>query len=391
MDRRLITLASGMFAIGTDSFVVAGILPLISQSMHASVATVGLMVSLYAISYAVLSPVIAALAAGWSRKGLLLSGIAIFVFGNVMTAMAPSLTVLLGSRLVTGLGAAMFGPTATAVGASLVPPAQRGRALAIVIAGLTSATALGSPIGTFLGSLGDWRITLWFVAALGAIAAAGIWILLPPLSVPPAVNLRQRLAPLADSRVTWTLLTTLLAYCGVFIVYTYIGVSFDRVTGGNGNLLALLLLIWGLAATAGNLAAGRMTDRLGSRRIINTAILVCALDFALLPWASASLAGAIPALIIWAVCGWGLLVPQQHRLLAIFPAMGPLLMGLNSAAIYLGVSASGVLGGLGIRFADAHHLGWIGAIFLILAFGCAEIAYQRIAARPVPATASLAP
>ncbi|MGB3275400.1 MAG: MFS transporter, partial [Castellaniella sp.] len=116
MDRHLLTLALGMFAIGTDSFVVAGILPLIADSMHAPIPTAGQMVTLYALSYAVFSPVIAALAAHWSRKGLLVGGMGVFILGNMMTALAPTLSVLLGSRLITGLGAAMFSPTATAVG-----------------------------------------------------------------------------------------------------------------------------------------------------------------------------------------------------------------------------------------------------------------------------------
>lgn len=388
MDRRLIVLALGMFAIGTDSFVVAGILPLVSHSLNVSVALVGQMVTLYAISYALLSPVVAALAAHWPRKRLLLSGLAVFIVGNVMTALAPTLALVFASRLVAGLGAAMFSPTATATGASLVPAEQRGRALAIVIAGLTSATALGSPIGTVLGGLGDWRVTMWFVSALGLASAVGIWALLPQVPSPPPVSLRERLAPLADGRVALTLLTTLTAYGGLFIVYTYVGVTFDRVTHGDGNVLAALLFVWGIAATAGNIIAGRLTDRLGSRRIINAAILLAAVDFALLPWSSAHLATAVLALVVWGVCGWGLLVPQQHRLLGIAPTMAPLLMGLNSAAIYIGVSVSGVLGAFGVTFIDKYHLGLFGAFFIAIALGLAELAYRRIARR-VASTAAV--
>jgi DHA1 family inner membrane transport protein len=129
-----------------------------------------------------------------------------------------------GGRLVAGLGAAMFSPTATAAGASLVAPESRGRALAVVIAGLTSATALGSPIGTVLGGMLDWRATMWFVAALGLASGVGIWFLLPDMPSPPPVSLKQRLAPLGDRRVAFTLLTTLSTYSGAFIAYTYIGV-----------------------------------------------------------------------------------------------------------------------------------------------------------------------
>jgi len=378
MDRRLLVLALGMFALGTDSFVVAGILPMVSRSMHASVALVGQMVTLYAISYALLSPVVATVCAHWSRKHLLVSGLAVFVVGNVLTATASSLTLMFASRLIAGLGAAMFSPTATAAGASLVAPELRGRALAVVIAGLTSATALGSPIGTVLGGMWDWRTTMWFVAALGLASGVGVWILLPDMPSPPPVSLRQRLAPLSDRRVALTLLTTLSTYCGAFIAYTYIGVMLDRVTHGDGNTLAGLLVIWGVSATVGNIVSGKLTDRVGSSRIINTVLIAGLINFALMPFTSALLGTTVVALVIWGICGWGLLVPQQHRLLEIFPQMGALLMSLNSGAIYLGVSASGVLGALGITFVGKYNLGWMSAGFLVVAFILAQLAHRLI-------------
>jgi predicted MFS family arabinose efflux permease len=306
-----------MFAIGTDSFVVAGALGQVSASLGVSVALAGQMVTLYALSYALVSPVIAAGAAHWPRKRLLLTGLVVFVIGNMITAVAPSIELVLASRLLAGLGAAMFSPTATATGASLVPHEQRGRALAIVLAGLPSATALGTPLGTFVGGRLDWRATLWFVSAVGAVAALGVAWRLPDVPTPPAISLAKRLTPLTDARVVLTLLTTWLVYSGLFIVYTYIGSSFDRATGGDPRVLAGMLLLWGAAATVGNLLAGRLTDRFGGRRIINAATGIVAINFALLPWSSASLSTVVPALVVWGLCGWGLLVlaapPDQHR------------------------------------------------------------------------------
>jgi predicted MFS family arabinose efflux permease len=156
-------------------------------------------------------------------------------------------------------------------------------------------------------------------------------------------------------------------------------------------MLAALLLLWGVAATVGNLAAGRLTDRYGSRRIINAAIALVALDFVLLPWTSASLATAVPALIVWGLCGWGLLVPQQHRLISITPAAAPLLLGLNSAAIYTGVSMSGLIGGAAITWFDRHALGLVGAAFITVGLFVAEWAQQRIATDRQPASAVAAP
>jgi predicted MFS family arabinose efflux permease len=378
MDRRLLALAAGMFAVGTDSFVVAGILPQVAKSLNVSVSVAGQMVTVYALSYALLSPVIAAFASHWPRKRLLLAGLAVFVAGNVITAISPTLGWVLASRFIAGLGAAMYSPTATATGASLAAPEKRAQALAVVIAGLSTATALGSPVGTFIGSLGNWRDTLWFVSAVGFVAAIAVNYLLPSIVALPSASLRQRLAPLRDSRVALTLLTTLAAYAGMFTVYTYMGVSFDRATGGRPEVLAGLLLLWGVAATVGNLAAGRLTDRFGSRVIINGAIVVLVLNFLALPWSSASLPTAAIALVIWGVCGWGLVVPQQARLINIAPAAAPLLMGLNSAALYVGVSTAGVMGASGIAMLDPHLLGLLAAVSIALAFVFAQLANRQI-------------
>jgi DHA1 family inner membrane transport protein len=387
MDRRLIVLAAGMFAIGTDSFVVAGILPEVSKSLAVPISVAGQMVTLYALSYALLSPVIAAAAAHWPRKRLLLAGLAVFVAGNLLTAIAPTIEWVLASRLIAGLGAAMFSPTATAAGASLVPPEKRAHALAIVIAGLTIATAFGSPMGTFIGGLGDWRYTMWFVTVIGLAAGVAVHLLLPHIPALPAVSLHQRLAPLQDKRVVLTLLTTLAAYAGMFAVYTYVGVTFDRATGGKADVLASLLLLWGFAATAGNLAAGKLTDRFGSRNIIYAAIAVAAIDFALLPWASAHYWSSAVAIVVWGVCGWGLLVPQQHRLIGLAPASAPLLLGLNSAALYIGVSIAGVVGAACITLLDRHQIGLVGAASLAVAFIFSMLADRLIHRNKAASTA----
>jgi predicted MFS family arabinose efflux permease len=380
MDRRLLALAAGMFAVGTDSFVVAGILPQVAQSLGVSVSVAGQMVTVYALSYALLSPVIAALAAHWPRKRLLLTGLAVFVVSNALTAMAPSLGWVLFSRFIAGVGAAMYSPTATATGAAMAAPEKRARALAVVIAGLSTATALGSPLGAYIGGLGNWRDTLWFVSVVGVVAAGAVSYLLPAIPALPAVTLRQRLAPLSDRRIVLTLLTTLSAYSGLFAVYTYLGVTFDRATGGRPELLSGLLLLWGMSATVGNLGAGRLADRFGSRVIINSTLAVLVLDFLALPWSSASLPTAAMAVAIWAVCGWGLLVPQQARLIGIAPGAAPLLMGLNSAALYIGVSTAGVLGAAGIAIVDRHLLGLLASVPIMIAFVFAQLANRRIRA-----------
>jgi len=379
MDRRLLILALGMFAMGTDNFVVAGILPGVAASLHTSISMAGLMVTCYALTYAVAAPVMAAVAGNLPRKRLLVTALGVFVIGNAISALATDLQWVLLSRVLAGFGAALFSPTALGVAAALAAPEKRGRALATVTAGLTGATALGSPLGTFIGGFGGWRGTLWFVTALGIVAMIGVWTMLPSVPLPAAVRLRERLAPLRDRRVALTLLTSLFAFGGFLMVYTYAGVVLARVTGGDERILAGMLLVWGVAATFGNLMAGRLVDRFESRHIIHSMLWVAILNFCALPWMAGHAATALVSLVIWGVCGWGLIVPQQHRLVQLSPTTAPLVLALNNTATYTGLACSGLLGGVVIQSTGGQYLSLVAAVLIAMAFGFAMAAHRSMA------------
>ncbi|HEY4318909.1 MAG TPA: MFS transporter [Herbaspirillum sp.] len=373
MDRRLLMLALGMFAVGTDNFVVAGILPGVAASLHTTVSLAGQMVTVYALSYAVMAPIMAAVAGAWPRKLLLVCALGIFVAGNIVSAVATDLNTVLASRALAGLGAAMFAPTALGVAALLGDPARRGRALATVTAGLAAATALGAPLGTFIGGFGSWRSTLWFVAALGLVAMIGVWALLRAVPQPARITLRERLAPVRDVRIALTLLTSLFAFGGFLMVYTYAGLVLSRVTGGDPRVLAGMLLVWGVAATVGNMLAGHLVDRFDSNRIVQAGLFIAIINFCALPWTSANMASAAIALTIWGLIGWGILVPQQHRLVKIAPQTAPLVLALNNTATYGGLACSGILGGVALLYIDPRYLSILGAALIAIALALAAL------------------
>jgi len=379
MDRRLLILALGMFAMGTDNFVVAGILPGVAASLHTSVSLAGLMVTFYALTYAVAAPVMAAVAGNLPRKLLLVSALGIFVVGNAVSALATDLYWVLFSRALAGFGAALFAPTALGVASALAAPKKRGRALATVTAGLTGATALGSPIGTFIGGFGSWRTTLWFVTALGIAAMICVWAMLPSVPLPASVRLRERLAPVRDVRIALTLLTSFFAFGGFLMVYTYAGLVLAPVTHGDERILAGMFLLWGVAATVGNLLSGRLVDRFKSRGMIDAMLWIAIVNFCALPWTSAHAPGAIIALAIWGICGWGLIVPQQHRLVQLSPHTAPLLLALNNTATYIGLACSGLLGGIVLRSIAAQYLSLVAATLIFIAFVCATAAHRHMA------------
>jgi DHA1 family inner membrane transport protein len=377
VDPRLVVLACGMFAIGTDSFVIAGILPRISQDLNVGAGMAGQLITAYALSYALITPIAAALTSSLPRQRVLLAGLLVFVLGNLVTAFAPDIVSALLGRAISGFGAALFAPAASAAAVALSGPGRRGHALAYMMVGLSSATALGAPIGTALSEFFDWRTIIMVIACLGTLVALGIAVSVGKMAAPKRIARRDRIKPLGDTQVTGALLATFLVLAGLYTVYSYISLVFYPATRGEGTALAMLLSIWGLGAVAGSLAAGRLTDTYGSRAIVNVTLICLVIVIAALHWTSTVFAASAISVLIWGICGWGFTIPQQHRLTSIMPDHSQITLGFYATAVYLGAAASGVIGAVTLRFLDAASLPLVGAALIAAGLVVSEMAGYR--------------
>ncbi|MER7846000.1 MFS transporter [Kitasatospora sp. NPDC096077] len=364
-------LALGMFAIGTDLFVVAGLLPDVGRDLGQSTASAGQTSAVFAVTYAVAAPVLASLTARVDRRVLLLAVLAVFALGNALSALAPDFAVLLVSRVITGAGAALYAATASAVAARITPPERRGRALAVVYAGMTSAIALGVPLGDEIGALASWRWAFGFVALLALITIAGLVGRLPSIPGTAGLTVRQRLAAVRVRRAPVALLTTALWIVGTFSLYTYLGTVLDTVTGVGATGRAWLLLLFGVGSFAGVLLGGRLADRVDARRGLAGTVGALAVVLALLAPALHSTAGAAVGLLLWGLVHWLSFPLIQHRLLAIGGEHGDMLLALNNSAVYAGQTVAAVVGGLFASAGLLARLPLAAAGFALLAVLCA--------------------
>ena len=142
MMRRLWPFVVGSVALGLDAYVVAGLLPSVASSLGAWEATVGLGVAAFTGSYAVAGPLLAGRAGQRSRRSLV-TALLVFTVANLATALSPTVGVFLGARVVAGAAAGVYSPLSSAVAAKLVGQERRGRAVALVLAGLAVGTVFG--------------------------------------------------------------------------------------------------------------------------------------------------------------------------------------------------------------------------------------------------------
>ena len=369
MDLRLLMLALGNFAVGTGSFVFAGLLEGVARDLSVSVGTAGQLISAYAIVYAFGAPVLATVTSDVSRRRLLVASLVVFSLANVAALAIPSYGPLMVSRVVAACGAALFTPTSAAVAASLAPSGRRGKALATVTGGLTIAFAFGIPLGTLVGDRFGWRAAFVLVGVLGAVAVLGITALLPVVENPPPVGLRERVRAAEQPVVVVTLSLTAIGLGAGFVVFTYVGPLLGELTGFGGRGISVMLLVFGVAAVVGNALGGYGADRWGYGRSVAGIFVVLTLSllaFSLLaPLAGTLLAvvGAGTALVVWSVAGWALTPFQQYRLIELAPRTQNIVLSLNASAIYLGQGIGAGIGALTIGYGSLASLGWVAALY----------------------------
>lgn len=362
-------LALGTFAVGTDAFVVAGFLPTMAADLGVSLATAGQSVTVFAITYALASPVISTLTASLARHRLLVISLGILAAANVGTALAPTFAVLMASRMVAAIGAAAFTPNAGAVASSLVSTERRGRALAIVVSGLSIATAVGVPLGNLASQWMGWRTALTLVALLCVAVAVGLWLLLPRLAGGPRLPLRARLEVLNNPAVRSILPVTILGMTAAYTAYAYAVHAFAAV-GIAAQDSQWLLFLYGVGAVVGTRVSGRLTDRYGGARVLTAGYVVMAsvlVTFGVL--AAGHLSAPVVAAVLafgWGASSWCQTPPQQHRLITAAPDSASFVTSLNSSSIYIGIGLGTLIGGLA-GTAGTAWLFFSGAIISVLA------------------------
>ncbi|MER8072578.1 MFS transporter [Streptomyces sp. NPDC094034] len=261
MPLALFALAVSAFGIGTTEFVMMGLLPNVADDLGTSVPTAGHLVSAYAIGVVVGAPLLTALGSRIPRKRMLLLLMALFVIGNLGSALAPGYGWLLAGRFLAGLPHGAFFGVGAVVAARLVREGRQARAVATMFLGLTVANIIGVPAATLLGQSLGWRATFLVVTVIGLIALAALARLVPHIPLEAHQSVGREIRALGDRQVLLGLATAVFGFAGVFAVYSYLASITTEVMGFGESSVTLVLALFGIGMTLGALVAGPLTDR----------------------------------------------------------------------------------------------------------------------------------
>ncbi|MEM7520517.1 MAG: MFS transporter [Pseudomonadota bacterium] len=361
----------GNFVIGLAGFAIIGILEPLGDDMQRSAASAGLLLTVYAVAYGFLSPLLVALTGSVGRRRVLAAAMVLVTLAAVLSAVAPNFATLQLARVIAAAGAGLFTPLAAAVAAALYPEDQRAKVLAATFFGLTLSQVIGVPAGSWIAYSFGWRWTFWFVVVFCVPLIWLIWRRVPAGLTFQPVSLRDLGQVIAQGRMMLAVFFTASFLGAIYVLYTYIAPLLSETMGFGRDGIALVLLVFGLGAVGGNVMGGILADKLGWKR---TLIGLCLCQMAIMPLFSL-LPLSLPFVLIisfaWALTGWAFMAGQQTRLVNLAGPQAPVVLALNAAAIYIGAALGSALGGLIIAGAGVIYVGAVAG--LVASFALAHL------------------
>jgi DHA1 family inner membrane transport protein len=350
----LLALALGGFGIGATEFVAMGLLPdiagdllpaLYAASPEDALAKTGAMISAYAAGVVVGAPTIAAFAARFPRRGLLVALALAFTLGTVASALAPTFELVVAARFVAALPHGAYFGVAALVAAGLMGPGNRGRGVAFVLSGLTIANVIGVPLITLLGQTAGWRVAYLAVAAIFAATLAAILVFVPAQPGDPAATFRRELKVFRRVGVWFALLTGAIGFGGFFAVYSYVAPLATEVTGLPASFVPFALVAAGVGMTIGNLIGGRLADT-GAGRAIFICFGAFAVALLVLALTAGNPVGLFGGLLLVGAAASALSPVIQTRLMDVAGDSQTLAAAINHSSLNIGNSLGAYLGGV---------------------------------------------
>lgn len=367
------------FVLGTSEFVIVGILPDIASGLSISIATAGSLVSAFAISFAVGTPITMSLTSHLPKRKLMLGLTILFTVLNLLSSLAPMYEWLLVLRMLTAVVTGVLISLAMLVASESVPPAKRGVAVSFIFGGFTMANVFGVPIGTFIGQQAGWESTFWLTTLLGAVAWIAIYRVLPNQLSQEKVSLREQMALLTNPRILIAFLIPAFGFGATYVIYTYLVPILKDVLGVPVAWVSPILFAYGFISIFSNIAAGKIASHnpIGRLRFV---FLVQAFVLAALFVTTSNVTLGLLNIALMSFMAILLTTSTQIYLIDLAEKFNPNAKGLASSlmpvASNVGIGLGSALGGVVYATSPIMTLALVGGLVALVTAGLTAVSYS---------------
>ncbi|MFC4223503.1 MFS transporter [Lysinibacter cavernae] len=368
----VLAVAFSTFLVVTSEMMPVGALTLIADDMDVSAGTAGMTLTITGLVAALACTLAPVLARQIDRRIIMVAFMLTLAAANVMTALAPNFAVLAVARVLLGIAMGMVWGLAAGLGGRLVPSHRIGTAMTVIFSGVSVASVVGVPLGTYVADVANWRVAFWLIAGLGTIAAMLLWLFLPALPATESAKLRTTFAAIRTPGVTCGLIITGLVVFGHFTGYTYVRPILESQFGLTTTTIAAALMMYGIAGLAGTFLFGPLAHRAPKAAVVLTVSGVTAATTLLAINVSAAAIAAFVTLALWGIAYGGISVSTQAWTASADPARvessSALWSGLFNASIAMGSVTGGIVmdqAGEGLTLWFATSLSLVAVAFAV--------------------------
>ncbi|WP_339308374.1 MFS transporter [Paenibacillus sp. FSL R5-0519] len=353
-------LALVVFLIGTLEYIITGVIEMIASDLSVSTSQVGLLVTVFALSAAIIAPILIAITINMDRKKLLLSTLSVFIASNGLVLFNLSYETLLWVRMVQGASGGIATVVAMAVATRLVEKEKRGNAIGIILMGLSSSLVLGVPLGTFFSERFGWRVLFVLIGLLIVLPSLIINKKVPVIKEEEKITLRMQLSTLKNPLILTALLITLLYIGGYSTLFTYITPFLQASSTLTMTEISGVLFLAGICSFVGSKVGGQLADAKGSKFTMCLGLLLQGVTLLLFALAGVNLVMLILVLMIFMLATWSISPAQQLYLVTLAPCNPDIALSVNTSFIQFGFALGSGLGGIVISRTSVLHLNWLG-------------------------------
>ena len=358
---KILLLALICFFLGSSEFIIVGVLDKIALSSHISITQAGQLLSVFAITASIGTPVIMYFIGAHNQRRNLTLALLVIMAASFLMAVAPTYPLLLLARILMALGVGVFNVICFIVAVKLADPEKRSQAIATVTIGFNAALIVGLPIGRVITGLWGWR-TIFYGAAFFCLVAFGLVLkYIPPFEGDKPLPLTRQLRILNNPRIIINLMISFFWITGYSLLYSYITPFIQTEMHTSEKQLSFILLFFGISTLAGNKLGGYLGDRIGVSGTILISMVSHVLALLLLSLSKGAYYPTIFFLIIWAVAAW---IPGplfRFSMIDLSPEAPSVILSVYNSIIQLGLAAGPFLGGLEVHFFSVRVLSWTAA------------------------------
>lgn len=357
------------FMLGCNEFIVVGIISDISSSLNVAVTTIGYLITIFAIVYAISTPLLTVLTSKFNQYRVFMVLMIIFLIGNTLTGFAPNFLTLLLSRMVTAIVAGTIESLTISISNTIAPRNKRAILISWIAAGFSIASVIGVPIGTAISTAFGWQDAFHVISVLSLITCLILGFVLPKNLNQSASTIKNQLRLLTDSRIYLGAFLVLFTAATSYAYYTYVRPLITHALGFNTFMLNWLLMCIGIVSIFSNLLSGTLAQHGGLKRLP----VIYSINIGLLLF--------FPVAMRQSWLGFGLLLvltlsvlignaPIQIHFLDVaesdYPQSTALASALSAIFFNIGISLGSIAASLGLQIGGLPNLGWGAALFMIV-------------------------